>query len=93
MLRIEDPTDNGGRGWKRLTEDELHSLVYIALKLQRRGVRSDYAAKSAVLSDEGARIMARAICDRLKGYPTFGPERAVLGHSTGGSRQADSSPT
>jgi len=83
-MRLDDPTDNGGRGWRRFTAEEIADLVYIAVRLIARGVRSDLADRDATKADEAARTVAKAVADRLAGYPTFGPARASKVHSAGG---------
>ena len=83
-MRIEDPFNNGGRGWRRLAPDEVADLAYIAIKLASRGTRADLAGKTASKADEAAMKLAKAISARLAAYPTFGPERTAVAHSTVG---------
>jgi hypothetical protein len=80
-MRVDDPGDNGGRGWRRLASDEVASLAYLAIRLASKGVRSDLAGRNASKADEAARKVAEAVSARLAAYPTFGPARAVGGHS------------
>ena len=80
-MRLDDPSDNGGRGWRRLASDEVASLAYLAIRLASRGVRSDLAGRDASKADEAARKLAEAVSARLAAYPTFGPARAADGHS------------
>lgn len=87
-MRVEDPTDNGGRGWRRFTTDEIADLVYLALRLLRRSLRADLAARDSSKADKATRKAAEAVAARLEGYPTFGPERAAKGHSAGGGSDA-----
>jgi hypothetical protein len=82
-MRIDDPSDNGGRGWRRLERDEVVALVYLAIRLIRKGVRTDLAGRDATKADEAARKLAEAVSDRLAAYPTFGPARPAVGHSAG----------
>lgn len=81
-MRIEDPTDNGGRGWRRLAADEVASLAYLALRLARKSLRADLASCDASKADEAAKRLAEAVSGRLSAYPTFGPSRDATGHST-----------
>ncbi|GAA4751645.1 hypothetical protein GCM10023264_17980 [Sphingomonas daechungensis] len=91
-MRLDDPLDNGGRGWRRLEPEEVAALAYLAIRLIRRGVRNDLAGRDASKADEAARRLAEAVSERLRAYPTFGPARPVGGHSAGcGSRDADRS--
>ena len=83
-LRLDDPHDNLGRGWKRLSSVELIGLVYIALKLTPRRIRSAFQGRDAQKSDDACQAMAGAIADRLNAYPVFGPERPAPGPSVGG---------
>ena len=80
-MRIDDPSDNGGRGWRRLTPEEVASLAYLAIRLASKGIRSDLAGRNASKADEAARKLSQAVSVRLTAYPTFGPARAAGGHS------------
>jgi hypothetical protein len=80
-MRIDDPSDNGGRGWRRLARDEVADLAYLAIRLASRGIRSDLAGRNAAKADEAARKLSEAVSARLAAYPTFGPIRAAIGHS------------
>lgn len=80
-MRVDDPSDNGGRGWRRLTATEVADLAYLAIRLVRRGVRADLSAKDAAKADKAARKLAEAVSSRLAGYPVFGPARPAPGHS------------
>jgi hypothetical protein len=82
-VRLEDPSDNGGRGWRRLEAHEVAALAYLAIRLIRKGVRTDLAGRDASKADEAARRLAEAVSERLAAYPTFGPERAAGSHSAG----------
>ena len=83
MLRIDDPTDNDGRGWKRLSEDELASLIYMSLRLTSKSVRPAYVDRNPAKVDEAVRMLARNVASRLKGYATFDPIRPKTPHSAG----------
>jgi len=87
-MRLDDPTDNGGRGWRRFTAEEIADLVYIAVRLIARGVRGDLADRDATKADKAARTVAKAVAARLAGYPTFGPSKAARGHSAGAESDA-----
>jgi len=93
QMRLDDPTDNGGRGWRRFTAEEIADLVYIAVRLIARSVRSDLAATDATKADKAARTVAKAVAGRLAGYPTFGPSKAPKGHSAGGGSDLASRPS
>ena len=82
-MRLDDPSDNGGRGWRRLEPHEVAALAYLAIRLIRKGVRTDLAGRDASKADEAARKLAEAVSARLAAYPTFGPERPASGHSIG----------
>ena len=82
-MRLEDPSNNGGRGWRRLERKEVAALAYLAIRLIRKGVRADFAGRDASKADQAARRLAEAVSDRLAAYPTFGPEKPAGGHSTG----------
>jgi hypothetical protein len=58
MLQLEDPTNNRGLGWKRLTEEELVDLIYIGVKLARRSHRRDLTDRNASKADAAADIQA-----------------------------------
>ena len=32
-MRTDDPSDNAGRGWRRLTSEEVAALAYLAIRL------------------------------------------------------------
>jgi hypothetical protein len=83
MLRLNDPTDNRGLGWKRLTEAELADLLYIGLKLARRSHRRDLTDRNALKADAAAGAIAKQLADRLRHYPVFGPVRAADGPTCG----------
>lgn len=84
MLRLEDPTDNRGLGWVRLSEEQLADLLYIGLKLARRSHRRDLTDRNALKADAAARAIARQLADRLSHYPIFGPARPADGPTCGG---------
>jgi hypothetical protein len=80
-MRLDDPSDNGGRGWRRLAADEVAALAYIAIRLAGRRVRADLAGRNAGKADEAARKLSEAVSARLAAYPIFGPARPSSGHS------------
>lgn len=67
-MRIDDPSDNGGRGWRRLARDEVADLAYLAIRLASRGIRSDLAGRNAAKADEAARKLSEAVSARLAAY-------------------------
>lgn len=81
-MRIDDPLDNAGRGWRRLSADEVAELAYLAIRLSRPSVRKDLAGRNAAKADEAARWIAKAVSGRLRAYPTFGPGSLAASHST-----------
>jgi len=83
-VRLDDPSDNGGRGWRRLTAEEVGDLAYIAIRLVRRAIRAELSARDAAKADEAARKLAQAVSSRLAAYPIFGPAKSARGHSAGG---------
>lgn len=80
-MRVEDPTNNGGRGWRRLDTEEIATLAYLAIRLIGKGVRTDLAGRNAAKADEAARRLAEAVSGRLSAYPVFGPSKAAGAHS------------
>ena len=82
-MRLDDPSDNGGRGWRRLRWEEIADLAYMAIRLIRKGIRSDLSVRNAAKADEAARKVAEAVASRLAAYPVFGPSRPASGHSAG----------
>lgn len=80
-MRVDDPSDNGGRGWRRFTAAEIADLAYLAIRLMRRSVSADLAARDAIKADEAARKLAEAVSDRLAAYPIFGPAKPAISHS------------
>ena len=84
MMRFDDPSDNGGRGWRRLAADEVADLAYIAIRLCRKAVRADLAGRNAAKADDAARALAQAVANRLRPYRTYGPGREGASHSTVG---------
>ena len=83
-MRTDDPSDNGGRGWRRLNGDEVASLAYLAIRLARQSVRTDLSGRDASKADIAAKKIAEAVSSRLRAYSIFGPDRAAGSHSTGG---------
>ena len=84
MLRLEDPDNNRGLGWIRLTEEQLVDLLYIGLKLARRSHRRDLTDRNALKSDAAAKAIAGQLAERLRHYPIFGPARPADGPTCGG---------
>jgi hypothetical protein len=70
-VRLEDPTDNNGLGWRLVTREELVHDLCIWLKVMPRWKRAGFGDRNALKSDEAARRMAEHIADRLKPYPMF----------------------
>src|SRR5215212_7931725 len=92
-VRLEDPSDNGGRGWRRLEAHEVTALAYLAIRLIRKRVRTDLAGRDASKADEAARRVAEAVSQRLAAYPVFGAQRPAGGHSAGrGSCEGERQP-
>ena len=85
MLRLEDPTDNHGMGWRRLSGEELIGLLYIAIRLTRRGVRRDFHGVDASKADAAVKTIAKQVVERLRHYPVFGPARPAEGPTCGAS--------
>ena len=83
MLRLEDPDNNRGLGWIRLTEDQLVDLLYIGLKLARRSHRRDLTDRNTLKSDAAAKAIAGQLVERLRHYPIFGPARPAEGPTCG----------
>lgn len=86
MLRLDDPSDNRGLGWVRLTEAQLISLLYLGLKLARRSHRRDLSERNAVKADAAAKAIATLLAERLRQYPIFGPARPSSGPTCGAKR-------
>jgi hypothetical protein len=84
MLHLEDPSNNGGRGWVRLSARQLVDLLYIGLKLAARRHRAVLADRNPQKSDEAAKAIACHLAERLGHYPVFGPERPAEGPTCGG---------
>lgn len=84
MLRLDDPNDNGGRGWARVSEDQLVGLLYIGLKVAELQHRSGLSARNATKADEAAKTIAVLLAERLRSYSIFGPAKPQGGHSCGG---------
>jgi hypothetical protein len=84
MLRLDDPTDNRGLGWARLTEEQLVALLYIGLKVAARSHRRGLADRNAVEADGAAKAIAKALAGRLRRYPVFGPARPAEAPRCGG---------
>ena len=77
MLRLDDPDDNRGLGWTRLTEEQLIDLLYIGLKLSRRSHRRGLTDRNATTADAAAKAIAASLAQRLRHYPIFGPARPL----------------
>lgn len=84
MLRLDDPTDNRGLGWARLSGKQFVDLLYIGLKLARRSHRRDLSDRNALKSDAAAKAIATELAERLSHYPVFGPARPSDGPTCGG---------
>lgn len=85
MQRVDDSTDNGGRGWRRLDLDEVADIAYFAIKRSARRLKVDLAGRNAAKADEAAKAVSKAVAARLRAYPIFGPARVSSSHSTAGS--------
>jgi hypothetical protein len=84
MHRIDDPTDNNGRGWRQLSGEEVAAIAYLAIRLCSKGVRANLAGRNAAKADEAAMILSKAVAERLRAYPTFGPVLGAEAHSAAG---------
>jgi len=78
-MKLEDPSNNAGRGWARLCARELIDLLYIGLKLAERRHRAALADRNAAKADDAAKAIACQLAERLSCYPVFGPERPAEG--------------
>lgn len=83
MLKLEDPSNNAGRGWARMGARELIDLLYIGLKLAARRHRAALADRNAAKADDAAKAIACHLAERLSHYPVFGPERPAEGPTCG----------
>ena len=92
MLRLDDPSNNRGLGWTRLTEDQLISLLYIGLKLAERRHRRELTDRDATKADAAAKAIAKLLAQRLSQYPVFGPARPSSGPTCGPSSEAHHQP-
>lgn len=72
MLRVDDPTDNHGLGWKQLEASEIAELLYFTIRTLPRSVRSDLYGRNPMKADEAARKVATALAERLKACAVFG---------------------
>lgn len=70
-MRLDDPTDNNGLGWRQLTRDELVHDLRIWLKVMPRWKCTDYKDRNPIKSDQAVRRMADDLADRLMHYPMF----------------------
>ena len=86
MLRLEDPSDNRGLGWSRLTDGQLIGLLYIGLKLADRRYRRYLTDRDATKADAAAKAIATLLAERLRHYPVFGPAGPSNGPTCGGGR-------
>ena len=75
MLRVDDPTDNHGFGWRQMAAEEIADLLYFTIRTLPKRVRSDLYGRNAAKADEAARQVANALADRLKACAVFGSER------------------
>ena len=75
--------DNNGRGWRRLTNNELAHLIAVALALVPRGIRQDYGERNILKSDAAKQSIARRLAEHLRCYPMFGPARPAEGPTAG----------
>jgi hypothetical protein len=85
-IRIESDDDNGERGFKQLTRDELRELIEMWLILIPAGTKKRYATGADSYQRAARRQMADALLDRLMHYPTFGPARSRPAHGPPGPR-------
>jgi hypothetical protein len=76
-MRLDDPSDNGGRGWRRLASDEVADLAYIAIRLASRGVRIELASRDAAKADKAARKLAEAVSRRFAAISDLRPCQAL----------------
>lgn len=72
-IRIEDDDDNAGRGWRRLTREDVHGIVSMVLILQRPGTKRGYSTGGDHIRSLAVRVITDAILDRVMHYPIFGP--------------------
>jgi len=84
MLRVEDPTDNNGRGWREMTGEEIAQFLYFTVRTAPKHLRSDLNGRNPIKGDYAAKRIAEMLADRLKGYPVLGPARPPKAHTCGG---------
>lgn len=83
MLRVEDPTDNHGRGWREMTGHEIAELLYFTVRTAPKHLRYDLNGRNPIKGDYAARRIAEMLAERLRGYPVFGPARLPESHTCG----------
>jgi hypothetical protein len=76
MLRVEDPTDNRGLGWKQLEAGEIADLLYFTIRTLPKSVRNDLYGRNPMKADEAARKVAAALAERLKTCAVFGQAKS-----------------
>jgi hypothetical protein len=83
LIRLEDPSNNGGRGWVRFSEPQLADLLYIAIKVAGRRRLRLLTDRNSQKADAAARELAALLSKRLRNYPVFGPTHPGGVHSCG----------
>ena len=81
LMRLDHPFDDNGRGWRKLSQEEIAALAYVAIRLVSKAIRTRLAGRIAADADEAARRIAQAVAQRLAAYPIFGPAKPAGNHS------------
>jgi hypothetical protein len=98
MLRVDDPDDNRGLGWRQMAAEEIAEFLYFTvLKLPKSAV-NDLKHLDTRKSTQAARRISKALAERLAPCAVFKAARAyewrgVQGPGKGGQSPDDWGPS
>jgi hypothetical protein len=76
MLRVDDPDDNRGLGWRQLSAEEIADFLYFTVLKLPKSVVNDLKHVDTRKSGEAARRISAALADRLTPCAVFHAARS-----------------
>ena len=76
MLRVDDPDDNHGLGWRQMSAEEIAEFLYFTVLKLPKSALKDLKHVDRSRSDEAAMRISKALAERLTPCAVFKAARA-----------------
>ena len=76
MLRLDDPSDNHGKGWRQMSEAEIAEHLYFTVLMLPKQLVRDLKDRNAAKSSEAAKRVSVELAKRLSPCAVFRAARS-----------------